>query len=40
MEDFVLNRFAGIIKTNKRPEDVVAYYGGEEFILLILNRLY
>jgi diguanylate cyclase (GGDEF)-like protein len=34
MGDFVLNRFAGIINTSKRPEDVFARYGGEEFIML------
>jgi two-component system cell cycle response regulator len=34
MGDFVLNRFASIIKTTKRPEDVFARYGGEEFIIL------
>jgi diguanylate cyclase (GGDEF)-like protein len=34
MGDFVLNRFASIIKANKRPEDVFARYGGEEFIIL------
>jgi diguanylate cyclase (GGDEF)-like protein len=34
MGDFVLNRFASIINSNKRPEDVFARYGGEEFILL------
>jgi diguanylate cyclase (GGDEF)-like protein len=34
MGDFVLNRFASIIKTQKRSEDVFARYGGEEFIIL------
>ena len=34
MGDFVLNRFASIINSSKRPEDVFARYGGEEFILL------
>lgn len=34
MGDFVLNRFASIIKTTKRSEDVFARYGGEEFIIL------
>jgi two-component system cell cycle response regulator len=34
MGDFVLNRFASIIKTEKRSEDVFARYGGEEFIIL------
>lgn len=34
MGDFVLNRFASIIKTKKRSEDVFARYGGEEFIIL------
>jgi two-component system cell cycle response regulator len=39
MGDFVLNRFASIINTSKRPEDVFARYGGEEFILLPRGEL-
>ena len=34
MGDFVLNRFASIISSSKRPEDVFARYGGEEFIIM------
>jgi diguanylate cyclase (GGDEF)-like protein len=34
MGDFVLNRFASIVNSSKRPEDVFARYGGEEFIFL------
>ncbi len=32
--DFVLKKFADIIKNHIRPKDVFARYGGEEFILL------
>lgn len=39
MGDFVLNRFASIINSNKRPEDVFARYGGEEFIILPRGEL-
>ena len=34
MGDFVLNRFASVINSGKRPEDIFARYGGEEFIIL------
>ncbi len=39
MGDFVLNRFASIISTSKRPEDVFARYGGEEFIIMPRGEL-
>jgi len=39
MGDFVLNRFASIISSNKRPEDVFARYGGEEFIIMPRGEL-
>ena len=32
--DFVLSRFANIVVENKRAEDLVARYGGDEFIIL------
>ena len=39
MGDFVLNQFASIINSSKRPEDVFARYGGEEFIILPRGEL-
>jgi diguanylate cyclase (GGDEF)-like protein len=32
--DFVLSRFANMVVENKRAEDLVARYGGDEFIIL------
>jgi len=39
MGDFVLNRFAGIVNAQKRPEDIFGRYGGEEFIILPRGEL-
>ncbi|MEP3590878.1 MAG: GGDEF domain-containing protein [Marinobacter sp.] len=36
--DEVLRRFAGILKSRVRQHDVVARFGGEEFVLLLANN--
>jgi len=35
--DYILKTFAEILSAEKRPRDILGRYGGEEFILLLLN---
>ncbi|MBC8205247.1 MAG: GGDEF domain-containing protein [FCB group bacterium] len=35
--DYVLNKVAGILRTNARVTDICARYGGEEFVILLPN---